>query len=159
MAVEFSPAAKARFDDIVTRYPIRRAAIMPTLWLAQEEFGWLSPEVLEYVAGLLQLSPAFTASVASFYTMYYKQPVGTHHVQVCTNLSCALVGADRIVDCLRTRLGIEVGQTTADGRFTLSAVECLASCGTAPMMQINDDYWENLSPERTLEIVDRLARD
>lgn len=159
MAVEFSPAAKAKFEQIVPRYPVKRAAIMPTLWLAQEEFGWLSPEVLEYVAGLLELSPAFTASVASFYTMYYKRPFGTHHVQVCTNLSCALVGAENIVDCLRKHLGIEVGQTTADGRFSLSEVECLASCGTAPMMQINDDYWENLTAESTLEIVDRLARD
>lgn len=159
MAVEFSPAAKAKFEEIVTRYPIRRAAIMPTLWLAQEEFGWLSNDVLEYVAGLLGLSPAFTASVASFYTMYYKHPVGKHHVQVCTNLSCALVGSDRIVDCLRTRLGIEVGQTTPDGRFTLSVVECLASCGTAPMMQINDDFCENLNPERTLEIIERLAQE
>jgi NADH-quinone oxidoreductase E subunit len=159
MAVEFSPAAKAKFDTILPRYPIKRAAIMPTLWLAQEEFGWLSNEVLEYVAGLLDLSPAFTASVASFYTMYYKRPVGTHHVQVCTNLSCALVGSDRILDCLRQRLGVAVGQTTADGKFSLSEVECLASCGTAPMMQINDDYWENLTPERTLEIIDRLARD
>ena len=158
MAVEFSAAAKAKFDQILTRYPTKRAAIMSTLWLAQEEFGWLSSEVLEYVAGLLELTPAFTASVASFYTMYYKQPVGTHHVQVCTNLSCALVGADRIVDCLRKRLGIEVGETTADKKFSLSVVECLASCGTAPMMQINDDYWENLTPERTLEIIDRLAR-
>lgn len=159
MSVEFSPAAKAKFDEIVTRYPIKRAAIMPTLWLAQEEFGWLSHDVLAYVAGLLELSPAFTASVASFYTMYYKQPVGKHHVQVCTNLSCALVGSDRIVDCLRSRLGIEVGQTTADGRFTLSVVECLASCGTAPMMQINDDYWENLTPQRAVEIIARLERE
>lgn len=159
MAVEFSPAAKTKFDEILTRYPIKRAAIMPTLWLAQEEFGWLSNEVLEYVAGLLELSPAFTASVASFYTMYYKQPVGKHHVQVCTNLSCALVGADRIVDCLRKRLGVEVGQTTADGRFTLSVVECLASCGTAPMMQVNDDYWENLTQQSTLDLIDRLERD
>ena len=159
MPVEFSPAAKAKFDQILARYPIKRAAIMPTLWLAQEEFGWLSNEVLEYCAGLLELSPAFTASVASFYTMYYKHPVGKHHVQVCTNLSCALVGSDRIVDCLRERLGIEVGQTTADGKFSLSVVECLASCGTAPMMQINDDYWENLNAERTLEIIDRLARE
>jgi NADH-quinone oxidoreductase E subunit len=159
MAVAFSPPAQAKFDELLTRYPIKRAAIMPTLWLAQEEFGWLSNDVLEYVAGLLGLSPAFTASVASFYTMYYKRPVGKHHVQVCTNLSCALVGSDRIVDCLRQRLGIEVGQTRADGRFTLSVVECLASCGTAPMMQINDDFWENLTPQRTLEIIDRLERD
>jgi NADH-quinone oxidoreductase E subunit len=159
MAVEFSPAAKAKFDRILPRYPIKRAAIMPTLWLAQEEFGWLSHDVLAYVAELLELSPAFVASVASFYTMYYRHPMGKHHVQVCTNLSCALVGSDRIVDCLRRRLGIDVGQTTADGRFSLSEVECLASCGTAPMMQIDDDYWENLTPERTLEIIDRLARE
>ena len=159
MAVEFSPEAKAKFDKILPRYPIKRAAIMPTLWLAQEEFGWLSHDVLAYVAGLLELSPAFVASVASFYTMYYRQPMGRHHVQVCTNLSCALVGADRIVDCLRQRLGVEVGQTTADGRFSLSEAECLGSCGTAPMMQVNDDYWENLTPERTLEIIERLARE
>ncbi len=141
----------------MARYPIKRAAIMPTLWLAQEEFGWLSTEVLAYVAELLELSPAFVASVASFYTMYYKQPMGRHHVQVCTNLSCALVGADRIVDCLRERLGIEVGETSADGKFSLSVVECLASCGTAPMLQLNDDYVENLTPERVLELIDRLA--
>jgi NADH-quinone oxidoreductase E subunit len=159
MAVEFSPAAKAKFDRILPRYPIKRAAIMPTLWLAQEEFGWLSHDVLAYVAELLELSPAFVASVASFYTMYYRHPMGKHHVQVCTNLSCALVGSDRILDCLRRRLGIDVGRTTADGRFSLSEVECLASCGTAPMMQIDDDYWENLTPERTLEIIDRLARE
>jgi NADH-quinone oxidoreductase E subunit len=159
MAVAFSPAAKAEFDEILTRYPIKRAAIMPTLWLAQREFGWLSEDVLAYVAELLELSPAFVGSVASFYTMYYKRPMGRHHVQVCTNLSCSLVGAERIVDCLRERLGIGVGGTTADRRFSLSEAECLGSCGTAPMMQIDDDYWENLTPERTLEIIDRLARD
>jgi NADH-quinone oxidoreductase E subunit len=159
MAVEFSPAAQAKFEHYLTRYPVKRAAIMPTLWLAQKEFGWLSPEVMAYVAALLELPPAFVASVASFYTMYYKRPVGQHHVQVCTNLSCALRGAEEIVDCLRERLGIGLGETTADGRFTLSEVECLGSCGTAPMMQVDDDYWENLTPETTLALVDRLARD
>jgi NADH-quinone oxidoreductase E subunit len=159
MSVRFSPAAQAKFETIVSRYPVRRAAIMPTLWLAQEEFGYLSLEVMEYVAALLALSPAFVASVASFYTMYYKKPMGQHHVQVCRNLSCSLVGADRIIDCLRKRLGIEVGETTADGKFSLSEVECLASCGTAPMMQVNDDFWENLTPERTLELIDRLERE
>jgi len=159
MAVEFSPAAKAKFDQYLTRYPIKRAAIMPALWLAQEEFGWLSNDTMEYVAGLLELPPAFVASVASFYTMYNKRPVGRHHVQVCTNLSCALRGADTIVECLRSRLGIGLGETTADGRFTLSEVECLGSCGTAPMMQVDDDFWENLTEESTLAVVDRLARD
>lgn len=159
MALQFSPAAKAKFDQIVTRYPVRRAAVMPTLWLAQQEFGWISPEVSEYIAGLLELPPAWVASVASFYTMYYKKPMGTFHVQVCTNLSCSLVGSDHIVTCLKKRLGIGVGETTADGTFSLSEAECLGSCGTAPMMQINDEFWENLTPERTLEIVDRLARE
>ena len=159
MTVEFSPEAKAKYETYLTRYPIKRAAIMPTLWLAQKEFGSLSPETLAYVADLLELPPAFVGSVASFYTMYYKRPVGRHHVQVCTNLSCALRGAEEIVDCLRERLGIGVGETTPDGRFTLSEAECLGSCGTAPMMQVDDDYWENLTPEATLALVDRLARD
>jgi len=130
---------------------------MPTLWLAQRDFGYISLEVMEYVAGLLGLSPAFVGAVASFYTMYYKKPMGTFHVQVCTNLSCTLVGAEQILACIERRLGITVGGTTNDGQFSLSEVECLASCGTAPMMQINDDYWENLTPEKTLEIIDRLA--
>ena len=159
MAVQFSTAAEEKFQEIVARYPIRRAAIMPTFWLAQKEFGYLSLEVMEYVAGLLELTPAFVASVASFYTMYYKEPIGRHHVQVCTNLSCSLVGAEQILDCLRKRLGVDVGDTTDDGKFSLSEVECLGSCGTAPMMQVNDDYWEDLTPERTLEIIARLERD
>jgi NADH-quinone oxidoreductase E subunit len=159
MAITFSAAASAKFEHIVQRYPVRRAALMPTLWLAQQEFGYLSPEVLAYVAELLGLSPAFVASVASFYTMYYKRPMGRYHVQVCTNLSCTLVGAERIVDCVRERLRIAVGETTTDGQFSLSEVECLGSCGTAPMMQVNDEYCENLTPQRTLEIIDRLAKE
>ena len=159
MAVRFSPAAQAKFEQIVARYPVRRAAIMPTLWLAQEEFGYLSLETMEYVAELLGLTPTFVASVASFYTMFYKRPMGRHHVQVCTNLSCTLRGAEHILECLKKKLGIEVGETTADGTFSLDEVECLASCGTAPMMQVNDDYWEDLSPERVLEIIDRLTRE
>lgn len=159
MAVEFSQQSKERFAEILTRYPEKRAAIMPTLWLAQEEFGYLSEETLAYIAGLLDLSPAFVASVASFYTMYYKRPMGRHHVQVCTNLSCALVGSGEILACLERRLGIRPGQTTADGRFSLDEVECLASCGTAPMMQIGDDYWEDLTVDGALAIIDRLAKD
>jgi len=158
MAVAFSPAAQAKFETIVKRYPVKRAALMPTLWLAQTEFGYLSEDVMVYVAELLGLSPATVASVASFYTMYYKKPMGRHHVQVCTNLSCTLLGADHILDCLRRRLGIAVGETDAAGKFSLSEAECLGSCGTAPMMQVNDDFCENLTPESTLEIIDRLER-
>ncbi len=159
MAVEFSKESKDHFAEILTRYPNKRAAIMPTLWLAQKDFGYLSPETLTYVAGLLDLSPAFVASVASFYTMYYKKPMGRHHVQVCTNLSCALVGSDDILACVKQKLGISTGETTADGKFSLDEVECLASCGTGPMMQIDDDYWEGLTAEKTLEIIERLASE
>jgi NADH-quinone oxidoreductase subunit E len=158
-SVAFSPEALAEYETAVRRYPERRAALMPVLWLAQREFGYLSDEVMIYVAGLLGLPPAWVASVASFYTMYYKRPMGRHHLQVCVSLPCALVGAERIRDCASRRLGIGVGETTGDGSFSLSAVECLASCGTGPMMQVNDDYHENLDEARTLALIDRLARE
>jgi NADH-quinone oxidoreductase E subunit len=159
MPVKFSPEAEARFQELVARYPLRRAAIMPTLWLAQEQFGYVNDEVVEYIAGLLELSPAYVAGVTSFYTMFYRKPMGKYHVQVCTNLSCSLVGSETILEVVTRRLGIGLGEMTADGLFSLSEVECLGSCGTAPMMQINDDYWENLTAERTIEIIDRLDRE
>ena len=158
MPVQFSAAAQQQFAEYLRRYPTKRAALLPTLWLAQREFGYLSCETLEYVAGLIDESPAFVASVASFYTMYYKKPMGQHHIQVCTNLSCTLRGAERIVETCAKRLGITPGETTADGKFSLDEVQCLASCGTAPMVQVNDDYWENLTPESTLELIERLGR-
>ena len=157
MAIQFSANARKQFEEYLTRYPTKRAAIMPTLWLAQRKFGYLSEEVMEYVAGLLGESPAFVASVASFYTMFYKKRMGKHHIQVCTNLSCTLMGAERIVQVCSRRLGIALGETTGDKQYSLDEVECLGSCGTAPMMQINDDYWENLTPEGTLELLERLA--
>ncbi len=159
MPVSFSPEAEARFQQIVARYPVRRAAVMPALWLAQEQFGYISNDVVEYLAGLLELSPAYVAGVTSFYTMYNRKPVGRYHIQVCTNLSCSLVGSETVLEVITRRLRIGLGETTADGLFTLSEVECLGSCGTAPMMQINDDYWENLTAERTVEIIDRLERE
>jgi NADH-quinone oxidoreductase subunit E len=159
MTVTFSERARVEYEQILARYPQRRAALMPVLWLAQREFGYLSAEAMAYVADLMGLPAAWVASVASFYSMYYKQPMGKHHLQVCTNLPCALVGAQRIVRCLERRLGIRAGETTPDGRFSLGEVECLASCGTAPMMQVNDDYHENLDEARTLALIDRLARE
>lgn len=157
MPVQFSDATSKRFEEILTRYPTKRAAILPTFWLAQEEFGYLSLEVMEYIATLLDLSPAYVASVASFYTMLYKEPVGKFHVQVCTNLSCTLLGAERIVECVEKKLGITLGQTTPDKKFSLSEVECLGSCGTAPVAQINDDYHEQLTPEGIVRLIDELA--
>jgi NADH-quinone oxidoreductase E subunit len=158
MALQFSEATLAKYRDLLTRYPQRQAALLPTLWLAQQEFGWLSEEALSYVADLMELPAARVAGVASFYTMYYKQPVGKYHLQVCRTLSCALRGSNDITGCIEKHLGIKVGETTPDGRFTLSEVECLASCGTAPMLQLNEDYVENLTVESTLALLDRLAK-
>ncbi len=159
MAIDFSEATEARFQEILSRYPVRQAAVMPTLWLVQEEFGHISTEAMAYIAERLEMPPAAVAGVVTFYSMYYTRPMGKYHVQVCTNLSCDLLGSDSIVDCLTRRLGIKVGETTADGLFSLSRVECLGSCGTAPMMQINDRFWENLTLERTVQIIDRLAAE
>lgn len=158
MALQFSEATLAKYRDLLTRYPQRQAALLPTLWLAQQEFGWLSEEALAYVADLMELPAARVAGVASFYTMYYKQPVGKYHLQVCRTLSCALRGSNDITGCIEKHLGIKVGETTADGKFTLSEVECLASCGTAPMLQLNEDYVENLTVESTIELLEKLAK-
>ena len=156
MAVEFSPEALEKFEETVSRYPKKEAAMLPVLYLAQQEFGYLSVEAMDYVARLMGQSPAQVHGVVSFYTMYNMKPIGRHHIQVCRTLSCALGGAEKITGFIKKKLAIEVGQTTADGRFTLSEVECLASCGTAPMMQINDDYYECLNEEKVTEILESL---
>jgi NADH-quinone oxidoreductase E subunit len=156
MAVEFSPEALKTFEEIIARYPKKEAAMLPVLYLAQEEFGYLGPEAIEYVAKLMGQSPAQVRGVVSFYTMLNMKPTGRYHIQVCRTLPCALRGAERLTTFIEKTLGIEVGETTADGKFKLSEVECLASCGTAPMMQINDDYYENLTAEKTAEILGSL---
>lgn len=156
MAVDFSPAALEHFKDIVARYPRKEAAMLPVLYLAQREFGHLGPQAIEYVAKLMGQPPARVHGVVSFYTMFNMKPIGRHHIQICRTLPCALRGAERITAFIKRRLGVEPGQTTPDGRFTLSEVECLASCGTAPMMQINDDYYENLTDEKVTEILASL---
>ena len=133
MAVEFSPETLKKFEETVRRYPKKEAAMLPVLYLAQQEFGYLGPEAIDYVAKLMDQSPARVHGVVSFYTMLNMKPIGRHHIQVCRTLSCALGGAEKITDFIRKKLDIDLGQTTADGRFTLSEVECLASCGTAPI--------------------------
>jgi NADH-quinone oxidoreductase E subunit len=156
MALEFSPETLKEFAATVARYPKKEAAMLPILYLAQREFGHLGPEAIEYVAKLMDQAPARVQGVVSFYTMYNMKPIGRHHIQVCRTLSCALRGAEEVTEYLRKKLGIDCGQTTPDGRFTLSEVECLASCGTAPMMQVNDDYYENLTEEKINQILDAL---
>ena len=155
--VEFPPEAKARFDYILTRYPTREAALLPTLHLAQEVWGWISPETVHYVSDLLDLSPATVFGVVSFYNMYNQKPVGKYHLQVCTNLSCMVNNAYDIHDHLCERLQIHPGETTRDGLYTVVEVECLGSCGTAPVVQVNNDYHENMSVEKMDELLTKLT--
>jgi NADH-quinone oxidoreductase subunit E len=156
MAIEFSPPALEKFNDIVARYPKKEAAMLPVLYLAQQEFGHIGPAAIDYVAKLMDQAPARVYGVVSFYTMFNMKPIGRHHIQICRTLPCALRGAETVTRMIRKKLDIEPGQTTPDGRFTLSEVECLASCGTGPMMQVNDDYYENLTDGKVVEILDSL---
>src|SRR5262249_11870769 len=152
----FTPEQLAEVRRLQALYPDKRGALLPVLHLAQDTFGWVSLEVEEYVAGLFDLSPAHVHEVATFYTMFFKEPKGRHVVAVCHNLTCHLMGAKTIVEHLRQRLGIEVGQTTADGRATLLTVECLCACEQAPMMQVDDRYEVLLTPEKVDRILETL---
>ena len=147
---------KEKVEKIARKYPERRSALLPALFLAQKKYGYLTKETMEEVASILNLQPVQVYEVATFYTMFNKKPVGKYHVQVCTNVSCSLLGSEMIVDCLKKKLGIKSGETTEDKLFTLSEVECLGSCGTAPMMQINDTYYENLTEEKVNNILMEL---
>jgi NADH-quinone oxidoreductase subunit E len=151
-----SEATRQKIEILKGRYPHARSALIPALQLAQGEAGHVSAEVISEVAGIFQLPPNEVYEVASFYTMLYKKPVGKYVVQVCTNISCLLCDCEKILDHLKRKLGIGPGETTADGKFTLMEVECLASCGTAPVVQINEEYHENLTPEKLDGILDGL---
>jgi len=146
------PEFEQRVDALVERYPQPKAAMLMVLWEVQREKGWIDAESEAWVAERLGTSPAQVHGVVSFYTMYKQKPMGRHHIQVCTTLSCMLRGSDELMDHLRTKLGIGEGEVTPCGKFSLVRVECLGSCGTAPMFQLNDDYHEDL----TIESVDRL---
>lgn len=140
----------------LTKYPNKKSAAMDALRIVQEEAGYLTEDGILEVSKILDMPPAELNEVATFYTMYNKKPVGRHHIQVCTNVPCSLLGSEHIVEFLSRRLGIKKGETTSDKKFTLSEVECLGSCGTAPMMQINDDYYENLTDGKIEEILKGL---
>ena len=152
----FGPETLKKFHEVVCRYPKKEAAMLPVLYLAQEEFGHLSDEAIDYIAEIMELPRARVYGVVTFYTMLNMKPIGRYHIQVCRTLPCALKGSEKITVFLKTKLGIQTGETTPDGKFTLSEVECLASCGTAPMVQINDDYYEDLSEAKVEEILKSL---
>jgi NADH-quinone oxidoreductase subunit E len=145
--------------DILSRYPVphnRMAACIPLLHLCQEQNGWISEEVILFVANRLDLPPVHVKGVVTFYTLFNTEPVGKHQVWVCRTLPCALRGAGEILAHCEKRLGVHPGGTTADGKVTLRTAECLASCGTAPMMQVDKEYHENLTPERVDQILAKL---
>lgn len=146
---------KDEIAEILSRYPVKRSALIPLLYLAQREQGYITEASMTEIAGLLRLTPSQVYETATFYTMLNLKKVGKFHIQVCKSLMCALVGSDTVIGWMKNKLGITPGETTADGLFTLTAVECLAACGTAPMMQINDDYYERLTEEK----VDRILAD
>ena len=154
--VEFSAEQLAEVRRLQGLYPDPRAALLPVLHMAQDTFGHVSLEAEEYVATLFNLSPAHVHEVVTFYTLYFQQPKGRHVVAVCHNLSCHLAGAPRIIDHLKQRLGVAVGETTDDGRITLQSVECLCACEHAPMMQVDDRYEFDLTPEKVDRILVRL---
>jgi len=154
---ELSSAAEAKVREIIARYPSKKSAVMPALYIAQEELGWISPDAVEWVSARLDLPRAHVYEVASFYTMYYKKPVGRYHVQVCRTLSCHIVGAQKLVNKLKERFHLQAGEISGDGMWSFEEVECLGSCGTAPMCQINDRFFENLSPERLDELLDQIT--
>jgi NADH-quinone oxidoreductase E subunit len=139
---------------IQDEYPDSQSALLPALYRAQRDYGgWLPPAAFDEVAAVMDLSPTLVAAAASFYTMFNREPVGKHLIQVCTNISCSLLGSQHVMDYLGNKLGIKPGETTADGAFTLVEVECLGSCGTAPMMQVDDQYYENLTEDRIDQIL------
>ncbi len=156
---EFSADNRRRAADFIAKYPDGRqaSAVMPLLDLAQKQNGgWLPRAAMEHVAEVLGMPPIRVYEVATFYTMYNLKPIGKHHVQVCTNLPCWLRGSDGIVAACRKNLGVDFGETTADGEFTLAEMECLGACVNAPMMQIDDEYYEDLDSDSTKAILDEL---
>ncbi|HEU4579354.1 MAG TPA: NADH-quinone oxidoreductase subunit NuoE [Polyangiaceae bacterium] len=160
MAFVLSQERERELTEILSRYPNKMAACIPVLHLCQNANGnWLSPDAIQFVADRLELSPAHVKGVVTFYSLFNEHPPGKHQIWVCRTLSCALRGSDAILEHCQKRLGVGVGQTTADGRFTLRTAECLASCGTAPMMQVDKTYYEQLTPEKVDRILAALSKD
>ncbi len=151
-------AAQKRIAELKDKYPQKRSAILPAMHVVLEEVGFYNRDILKQVAELLGLSEMEVAETVSFYTYFPKQGVGKYHIRVCSNVSCMLLGAEQLLHYLEEKLKIKVGETTPDGLFTLSEVECLGSCGTAPVMQVNQTYYENLTKAKVDKIIEDLGK-
>ncbi len=150
----FSEAAKKEIEEIKAKYPSARAALLPAIYVAQREFGWASPEAYDAVSEMLGVPKAIARGVGTFYAMYKHKPAGRNIIQLCTNIACMILGAERLVDLLKNKYGLEPGGTTPDNRFSLVIMECIGACGTAPAMLVNDDFHENLTEKSIVEILE-----
>ncbi|HEY4612878.1 MAG TPA: NADH-quinone oxidoreductase subunit NuoE [Bacteroidota bacterium] len=145
-----------KIEELKKKYPTTQALVLPVLWMVQEEHGHISVDSMKYVAQLLNVPYSHIFGVVTFYTMYHSKPIGKHHIEVCSNVSCLLRGSGKIVTHLENRLGIQTGETSNDQEWTLSEVECMGSCGTAPMFAVGEEYYENLTTEKVDKILDGL---
>jgi NADH-quinone oxidoreductase subunit E len=154
-----SSQVKNVIEKIRPDFPTTQALLIPTLHEIQQESGWVSPQSMKDAAEFLDLPLSTVKEVATFYTMFNKKPIGKVNLQLCVNISCWLNGAEKLLHCMEKRLGVGCGETTKDGKYTISEVECLASCGTAPVLQINEDYYENLDVPKLTDLLDQCDRD
>lgn len=153
MEIKFDEQELNQVEKIKAKYPTEQSALMGVLWLAQKKFGWISDEVMAYIAELLHLPPSQVEGVVRFYTMYFKKPMGKYHIQVCTNVSCMLRGGENIWDYFRNKFQIGHMEATPDMKYSLEEVECMGACGGAPMIAINEDYYENITIDRIEQIL------
>ncbi len=152
-----SAANLEKLERLRKKFPTEKSLTLPVLWMLQEEHGWVSPEAMQYAADLLHQPVRHVYGVVTFYTMFNTKPVGKYHIQVCTNVSCQLLGGEKLADHVCKRLNVKLGETTPDKNFTVNEVECLGSCGTAPMMQVNEDYFEKLTAEQLDTLIDEWS--
>jgi NADH-quinone oxidoreductase subunit E len=154
----FSAETEARFKHLVSIYPRKRSALIPMLLLAQQEDGYVKPQAMEYIAQYLELSASDVESTLTFYTLLRRKPAGKYHIMICTNLSCMLRGSDDIEACVKRQLGVKLGEITPDGLFSAIEFECLGSCTTAPVLQVNGEFYENLDVPKVEALLDELRK-
>jgi NADH-quinone oxidoreductase subunit E len=159
MAFQFTEENYKKVEEHIAKYPYKRPAVMPALWIAQEQNGYISGEVINEIARILEMTSEDVLGVVTFYTMYHQKPMGKYHVQVCTNVSCMLRGGYELWDQVKGKLGIGNMEVSSDGKFSLEEVECMGSCGTAPMIAVNEDYYENLTKEEVEKILESLKNE
>jgi len=156
MEFKFTEENLKRLENEIKKYPVKQPAVMAALWIAQEQNGWISGEVMQEVASILNMTNEDVLGIVTFYTMYHQKPMGRYHIQVCTNVSCMLRGGYEIFDQVKQKLNIRNMQVTEDKLFSLEEVECMGSCGTAPMIAVNEDYYENLDKGKVEQILNSL---